>query len=1020
MAHAWSTTVDSAVEELGWLKQINQSGSPELVLRQEFKFLMRFTIWLFTYPSKDFVEILKDNLIFMTSFIMDLTPKEETVTSAAGVEVLLRLRAKVVVDELLSLIFSLQKDRSTVEDISSLQLKIDKVKAKIRELFYVPFLNPLDFTFPMTNVLGSVNFFLENLKAMVSRMAFGKNQVMIIQAKLISFKSFLEDIMDKAKEIDDQTNLWRRIVKLVFIAEHVISSCLVKNHPIWYDMLRLSDVILAFNLIEIKVKRYSEHQKHKNRLMTSSVTKCSHVSRRQVIPSSLEDVMVDLKDESMKITEKLNLRTKQLQIVSIVGMAGLGKTTIAKKVYHDPSTTYNFERRAWCCVSQSYNLREMFLDILTDVTGVDARQSDYESTDDDLALKLRRSLRQLRYLIVLDDIWNMEAWECLKPSFPDDKKGSRIIFTSRIQNLVWQAELINCSVHSLRSLSDRESWELFHRKLCHYHGSPLDEEQSKLGKSIVKNCKGLPLSVVLVAGILAGQDIESWKQIECSTSSKFVSEGCMDVLELSYNHLPNHLKPCLLYVGGFPEDTVIKAQKLMSLWIAEGLVPRSDNKSISLYKVAEDYLSDLSSRSLVIPEKRSFNGSIKVCRVHDLIHDLCLVKSRKDNFLQPVQDNDIISVSHSALNPLNYESYYRLCISAEWTKFINAKPAGPLARSLVALRGDEKWKIVSCASDIFHTFRLLNVLDLECVKIDGPFPKEVTLMVNLRYLAIYCVASELPSSIANLWNLEILILLKGSSDGLFSLPRTFVGMKSLRYISIPWVLLSDGLEDHEHSQLEHLEMFSMLYAKTANQLKFFLRRLPRLRKLKCDLFFFFEDDQFLGLSRLTQLESLDVKGPGSLSDSKKWDHFPVLDFPGSLRKLSLQRFLLPWSAMSTIGQLPNLEVLKLNNEAFSGGRWDVEDGAFLKLKYLQLNTLDFEEWTVQDDPFPCLEQLIVKRCPRLHGIPPDLGNITTLKKIKMYRSAQASSSVREIFEEQRELGNDFLEVVIDGDHLKRP
>ncbi|CAI9099915.1 OLC1v1036810C1 [Oldenlandia corymbosa var. corymbosa] len=597
---------------------------------------------------------------------------------------------------------------------------------------------------------------------------------------------------------------------------------------------------------------------------------------------------MDLKDELMAINEKLIWGTKGLHIVSVVGMPGLGKTTIARKVYNDPSIIHHFHRRAWCCVSQVYKRRELYFDILTDVMGVNARQSYSGSTDDDLAEKLWKCLRQQRYLVILDDIWNLEAWKCIQQSFPDDDIGSRILFTSRIRNLMAQANLINCSVHPLRSLSDEESWEILKGKLSRIHTSPLDDELSEIAKNVAKNCQGLPLSVVLIAD---------------------------------------------------------------------------------------------------------------------------------DDFPHWVHDSDLVS-NHSSLSSRKYGNYCHLCTDDQCTSFVDDITASPFIHSLVAARKGQL--CVSCPSTIFECFKCLNVLELEHISIPGGFPEEVTLLVLLRYLRIHLDTAKILPSIANLWNLEVLIL-KFNWDPDFSLPSTFWGMKQLRHVSIPWWRLTYGLEDYEYCQLEQLEILAAPFLQMGNETQELLRRLPRLRKLKCYFPFVSNSDngRFPEMSHLTHLESLNVMGCRHTSNGEEWSRFIAFNFPYSLRKFTLKKCNLPWSGISIIEELPHLEVLKLRRDAFSGNRWHVEDGKLLKLKYLELQRLDIEEWTVDDDPFPCLEQLIVESCEFLFEIPSGLGYITTLKKIEMRECSRASNSARKIFEEQREYGNDLLEVVVDDEYLKQ-
>ncbi|CAI9117749.1 OLC1v1019221C1 [Oldenlandia corymbosa var. corymbosa] len=887
-------------------------------------------------------------------------------------------------------------DESKV-DMFSLHEKIDKVREDIREL-YVPILSPLDFKFPTTNVMGFINFLLENLKEMMkcnhNRISFTKHEVMIVYEEVSSLKPHLEIIMELQKERRDLKELCKQIINMMLLTDHVISSCLTLDNPIWYDMLRLSDVLQAVRLLQNEVKKYNIQLP--NTEMSRNGTDSSFIPTSQANLSNHQDVVVGREDESEMKIEKLTRGTKQLQIVSIVGMPGLGKSALVQKLYNDPSIRSYFHKRAWFCVSQKCNHWQLYFEILTQISSEDL-QSDSNNSGYDLAEKIRKNLKGRRYLIVLDDIWDIGAWKSIKFTFPNDNNGSRIIFTSRITNLWSQPNPMNCIIHPLQPLSDEQSWELLKMKLSHQQISLLDDELSKIGEMIAKNTEGLPLAVVLIAGTLEGQDREFWKQIEFRSSIQVVSERCMDALELSYKHLPDNLKPCFLYFDAFQRAKVVKAQYLMSLWIAEGLIPRNDEKSS--YELAEAYLYDLINRNLVTLAKRSSIGGVKECCVHDLLHELCSEKVREENFLQCVNGREI---SHSSLNTIKYANY-RLCIH-EWTNFVDAKPSGSFVRSL----GYFGWWIEWNHSLTFlNRFRLLNVLNLESIIIHGPFPPEVTLIVHLRHLEIGCEATELPESIVNLWNLRTLRL----PESKIVLPEFFWQMKSLSHLHVGKLYLN-GLEDHEYGQLEHLEILSKPILDLEDEITELLRRLPGIRKLKFELLDIVSSE-FPELSLLTHLESVSVFGSDEVRYGKKRYRFPAFDFPSSLKKLTLEEMGMEWSFISIIGQLPNLEVLKLRHKAFSGSRWDVEDGEFLTLKYLELSFLGLEEWTVEDEPFPKLEQLKVTHCFALRGIPTSLGDIPTLKKIDMSWCPLAFPSATEILEEQREMGNDELEVYND-------
>lgn len=254
-----------------------------------------------------------------------------------------------------------------------------------------------------------------------------------------------------------------------------------------------------------------------------------------------------------------------------------------------------------------------------------------------LAEKLYKSLKGIRYLIVLDDIWNIDVWDDFKRYFPDDRCGSRIIFTTRLENVGLEASP-RAVVNQLPFLSETECWDLLQQKVFQKEQCPPQLVDS--GKQIATNCQGLPLAVVVVAAILANMEKKesSWQKVAASLSVHISEENnkCMDILELSYKHLPVHLKPCFLYFGVFQEDVEVPVRKLKALWISEGLIEKRENKSLE--DVAHNYLMDLIGRSLVLVAKRSSNGQVKACNMHDLLREMCLRIAEEENFLKVVQE----------------------------------------------------------------------------------------------------------------------------------------------------------------------------------------------------------------------------------------------------------------------------------------------------------------------------------------------------------------------------------------------
>lgn len=185
-----------------------------------------------------------------------------------------------------------------------------------------------------------------------------------------------------------------------------------------------------------------------------------------------------------------------------------------------------------------------------------------DDDDDELDRKLYQSLKGRRYLILMDDVWDLRAWEDLRASFPDESNGSRIIFTTRSHDIAAQTGL-HINVFQLFPLSKEKSWGMFEVKLFGCQSCPT--ELVSIGQKIAANCRGLPLTIDLVAGVLRGKDTEEWK-IFAESGDRGSRKA------LSYKNLPDDMKPCFLYFAAFPEDENVPAEALTSLWIAEGFV----------------------------------------------------------------------------------------------------------------------------------------------------------------------------------------------------------------------------------------------------------------------------------------------------------------------------------------------------------------------------------------------------------------------------------------------------------------
>ncbi|KAL8056949.1 hypothetical protein ABFX02_04G151600 [Erythranthe guttata] len=344
-----------------------------------------------------------------------------------------------------------------------------------------------------------------------------------------------------------------------------------------------------------------------------------------------KNTMVGFEEQLTRLLDKLTGQRSNRQIIPIVGMGGIGKTTLAKNAYGHSLIVQHFDIRTWVTISQKYNVTELLLQLLS----TQSSESKSVTNEQLLGQKLHKILWGRRYLIVIDDIWGIEAWDRLNLFFPENNNGSRIVVTTRISNV---ATHFDSSLFELSFLDEDQSWKLLCKKAFGHAGCP--SKLVDIGKEIVQKCKGLPLAICVIGGLLGRSHMTQkyWKNISKDLISILYSGedgNCSSILSLSYTYLPAHLKPCFLYMGVFPEDDEIRVSQLIKLWVAEGFI--KSNESQSLEEIARGYLNNLIDRNLILKQLGS-NGRIKFCRIHDLLRDLSLKVAQKNEFICVMED----------------------------------------------------------------------------------------------------------------------------------------------------------------------------------------------------------------------------------------------------------------------------------------------------------------------------------------------------------------------------------------------
>ncbi|XP_019185739.1 PREDICTED: putative late blight resistance protein homolog R1B-23 [Ipomoea nil] len=683
-----------------------------------------------------------------------------------------------------------------------------------------------------------------------------------------------------------------------------------------------------------------------------------------------DNIMVGKNNEFHIVKEMLiQHSSRQREIVSFKGMGGIGKTTLARRVYEDPSVASRFNILAWVVASQYHNKLQMLTDLLKSMGGC----LDSGTQEDQLAERLYQNLIHQRYFVVIDDIWSVEAWDSVKACFPDNENGSRVLLTTRSAEVATIIGSNNDFSHQMHLLEEGESWNLFHEKTSKSLGSGFD----MIRRQIVEKCKGLPLAIVVAAGLFSKlHTLDEWKNVaealNSSATTTTIDEECSRILSSSYNHLPHSLKACFLYLSIFPEDEEIRVKNVVKLWVAEGLVKAS--KDMSFDAVARRHIQELKDRNLILVSQPSFCGrKVKTFRMHDLLHSFCVREAKKEILLHVVYKNE------SSFPP----KYFR------WVSIQGRLNKETLYSSLINCRS----KFFFSGWDTFSNSKISPLLRV----LYHPGVCEIGYLVHLRYLLS--------------WNLDFIILDPFCSWNLQTLSAYGIDKTSFsEFPQLQHLLSHNTLRDFPIFFHQNLKSICGLIPGQCTKELF--TNIPYLKKVKIHGCEDGWSDCINNVAYSHQLQSLQLRGPlaGRPLVIPNNNHLVCLK---NLMKLRISALKFEWRAINILSKLPKLEVLRLISCRCIGEEWKLlEMENFDQLIYLEIAFIDLKYWEASACHFPNLERLVLKQCRQLIKIPADFAEILNLKSIKLTKClCSAVDSAKEIQEEQHEYGNDNMVVI---------
>lgn len=703
------------------------------------------------------------------------------------------------------------------------------------------------------------------------RSAKGGVQFMI--KELSSMSVALEKLADVDEEMDGQTREWRDSVReLSFDLEGCIdrfmhrhrhsspgkgTSCNFvrkvkrKIEMVWGDR-QIGKEIRELKALVVeeraRLERYNIDQKFFAKPQPSALDPRGH---------ALYEVARDLigiDGPREEVTGWLMEPEEKPKVVAIFGVGGSGKTTLALEVFHKIEEP--FDCRAFVSLSRTPDVESLLRHMLFQIDKEKFKESQMWKMEQ-LIPTLRECLEDKRYLIVIDDIWSISAWRDVKSVLPVNNKRSRIIATTRKEDVARSCcGDFNGHMYKEMPLTENDSRILFFGRIFSSREC-CPQELREVANEILRKCGGLPLAIISIASLLASNSprVEVWVKIRNSISFAIEKDSPVErmqrILFLSYFDLPYYLKSCLLYLSVFPEDYYIDTRFLIWCWIAEGLITGVNREDMEL--LGESYLNQLINRSLIQPRKTGADGTtVKFCGVHDIIHDFIISQALKDNFIAILNGNGLYKHSIHKIRRLSLQSNFAEEADLPTKDVSHIRSLNMFGSS--ALPGGKQVP-QNCGS-----LRLLNIegaWDIKDSHIEhfGSFPQ-------LRYLRIgrelppmrstneqldeerpytgfrpqrkpYTERSiiELPEKIGYLQHLEVLDL-RGAWPFMEKLPATIVQLQKLVCLFVhEWIALPDGI-----GNLQRLEQLSKLNLGKSS--------------IRC----------IQGLGELTKLRALEISG----------------------------------------------------------------------------------------------------------------------------------------------------------------
>ncbi|XP_027336059.1 putative disease resistance protein RGA1 [Abrus precatorius] len=743
-----------------------------------------------------------------------------------------------------------------------------------------------------------------------------KNTIESINAKLLD--------ADDKQDQDDGVRVWiRRFKKVLHAADDSLDELAIQfrrdklgaaeGKEVDKVLLSISssNQLPLYTEMPDKIKEIREsfdgvvEDMDKLNLSPGSLVKQTNSEWRETCSFVLESDIIGRDDSKKEIISLLRQphENRKVSVIAIVGLGGLGKTTLAQFVYNDLEVQNLFEMQMWVSVSDNFDVKTILKKILESITDGQRQDQSLEN----LQKELRKSLSGKKYLLVLDDIWNdsHDKWAKLRKYLMCGAQDSKILVTTRSESV---AKAMTASPsYPLKGLTDEASWTLLKSIAFEDDFKGVNQNLESMGKEIAKKCKGVPLAVKTLGGLLRRQNEESeWENVILGDVWKLCEEqnSIMPILKLSYRNLSREMRQCFAYCSLYPKDSRIQKDELIQLWMAQGYLKCSTEKQ---------YMEDVGNQFVKMFLMNSFfqdagseYGVIISFKMHDLMHDLAML----------VAGNDYCYLDSKAVKVEGRPMH----VSLESDETIHLLKSLDLSRLRTLILpfslGEEEFSVANFKylrvlrissfsffklSDSFGKLKHLRYLDItDCYSLNG-MPVGLGKLCSLQFLSTFVVGDSQEIKCGTLNELKDLNLIRGKlriqpldrvrEVALESQDVNLKEKKLLQSLTLDWWLYgdfcnSDSLQLLEnlqpHHNLKRLEVNHYPGVLFPNWLSLLTNvvhiRLYKLSKCRC----------LPPLERLPSLKSLDILFLHELEYIYLCeDGFAVTVFP-SLESLTLE------------------------------------------------------------------------------------------------------------------------------------